>query len=111
MWSTVATPQQEEEEDDDNDDVSAGVIAGSIVAAVFTSSVVILVLVIIAVLVARSPKLKHVHVPLDEWAYYYARYPVFFKSFIQFYRKEKPLDGLSYASLVSKGTENDYEIS
>ena len=66
MWSTVATPQQEEEEDDDDDDVSAGVIAGSIVATVFTSSVVILVLVIIAVLVARSPKLKHVHVPLDE---------------------------------------------
>ena len=35
----------------------------------------------------------------------------YFKSFIQSYRKEKPLDGLSYASLVSKGTENDYEMS
>jgi hypothetical protein len=87
--SVVATPQKQEEDDDD--DVSAGVIAGSVVAVVLTSSLVILVLVIIAVLVARGPKLKRVDVPLDE--------------------KEKPLDGLSYASLVSKGTENDYEIS
>ena len=35
----------------------------------------------------------------------------FLMLFVYFYRKENSLDGLRYATLVSKGTENDYEIS